>query len=77
MSMIIINFFRSDFLYERMYTWLFKLFKQWLRIQKLYRKAKQIKQNAVERIKGELADIVEEETGTRPTKFYVLWLNFL
>ena len=41
------------------------------------KRSKQIKQNAVERIKGELADIVEEETGTSPTKFYVLWLNFL
>ena len=41
------------------------------------KRSKQIKQNAVERIKGELADIVEEETGTRPTKFYVLCLNFL
>jgi len=36
------------------------------------KKSKQIKQNAVERMKVELADIVEKETGTRPTKFFVL-----
>ena len=36
------------------------------------KKSKQIKQNAVERMKAELADIVEKETGTRPTKFFVL-----
>lgn len=36
------------------------------------KKSKQIKRNAVERMKVELADIVEKETGTRPTKFFVL-----
>lgn len=36
------------------------------------KRSKEIKQAAVERLKGELADIVEKETGRRPVKFYVL-----
>lgn len=37
-----------------------------------FKKSQQIKHNAVERLKGELADIVEKETGKRPTQFFVL-----
>ena len=36
------------------------------------KKSKQIKQKDVEKMKAELAYIVEKETGTRPTKFFVL-----
>lgn len=36
------------------------------------KKSKQIKRNAIERLKVELADIVERETGARPTQFSVL-----
>uniref|UniRef100_A0AB33JF32 Uncharacterized protein n=5 Tax=unclassified Prevotella TaxID=2638335 RepID=A0AB33JF32_9BACT len=36
------------------------------------KKAKEIKANAVEKAKAELAELVEKETGVRPTKFFVL-----
>lgn len=36
------------------------------------RKSKEIKAKAVERLKKELGDIVEKNTGVRPTQYFVL-----
>lgn len=36
------------------------------------KKSKEIKARAVERLKKELGDIVEKETGRRPTSYFVL-----